>query len=63
MKIVAELDDVKLELARSLGGIESVSNLLDLALDAYIAKGKRNNLSNILGTNSFEEDLSDSKDK
>lgn len=57
MKTSVELDDTKLELARSLTGIKTIKDILDHALDAYIAQNRRKDLANLLGTDFFEGSL------
>jgi len=57
MKTSVELNDSKLELARSLGGAKTIRDLLDQALDAYIAQVRRRDMADMLGTDFFEGDL------
>ena len=57
MKTSVELNDSKLELAKSLGGVKTIRDLLDKALDAYIAQVRRKDMANMLGTDFFEGDL------
>ena len=57
MKTSVELDEEKVNLARSLAPQPSLRALLDASLDAYITRARRSSLANMLGTNFFEGDL------
>ena len=57
MKTSVELNEKKVELARKLGPTASLRQLLDKALDAYIAERRRGVVSELLGTSFFEGDL------
>ena len=57
MKTSVELDESKVELAKSLGGMKTIRDLLDQALDAYIAQVRRRDMADMLGTDFFEGDL------
>lgn len=57
MKTCVELNKEKVELAKSLTSVTVMRELLDKALDAYIAKARRNSLLSMLGTEFFEGDV------
>lgn len=57
MKTSVELNREKVELAKKLGRVPTLRELLDQALDAYIAKARRQSMSDLLGTRFFEGDL------
>lgn len=63
MKTSVELDDEKLALARKLGDAATLKELLDLALDAYIAQSRRMSMADMLGTDFFSGDLSKMRTK
>jgi hypothetical protein len=58
MKTSVELNDKKIELARKLAHSTTLRDLLDQALDAFIAQARRHNMAELLGTNFFEGNLS-----
>ena len=57
MKTSVELETEKVELARKLGNVPTLKELLDKALDAYIAQARRHSMAELLGTGFFEGDL------
>lgn len=57
IKTSVELEAAKVELARRLGKTSTLKELLDLALDAYIAQARRHSMAELLGSNFFEGDL------
>ena len=57
MKTSVELDDEKVKLAKKLSDASTLRELLDKALDAYIARARRNSMADLLGTNFFEGNL------
>lgn len=57
MKTSVELDQKKVELAKSLRGVKTIKELLDKALDSYIAQNKRQNMADLMGTGFFDGDL------
>ncbi len=63
MKTSVELNDEKLLLARSLSASKTIKDVLDEALDCLIAQGRRRNLANILGTDFFEGDLDNIRER
>ena len=63
MKTSVELDDQKVALAKKLSPSITLKELLDHALDDYIARVRRHSLADMLGTNFFEGDLSKSRDR
>lgn len=63
MKTSVELNDSKLELARSLGSAKTIRDILDHALDAYIAQSRRKDLATLLGTDFFEGDLDNLRER
>lgn len=56
MKTSVELETEKVELARRLGKSSTLKELLDHALDAYIAQARRHSMAALLGTGFFEGD-------
>jgi len=54
MKTSVELQTDKVELARKLGRITTLKQLLDKALDAYIAQARRHSMAELLGTGFFK---------
>jgi hypothetical protein len=57
MKTSVELDEKKVKLARKLSDTTTLRDLLDQALDAYIARERRNSMSELLGTRFFDGNL------
>ncbi len=56
MKTSVEIDEEKLALARKLAPSRTLRDLLDQALDAFIAQARRMAMVEMLGTNFFEGD-------
>lgn len=56
IKTSVELDGEKVELAKGLGKVHTLRELLDKALDAYIAQNRRLSMVQLLGTGFFEGD-------
>ncbi len=54
MKTSVELDEEKLNLARKLGGTNSIKETLNNALDALIAQSRRQGMFEMLGTDFFD---------
>lgn len=63
MKTSVELDEDKVTLARKLAGASSLRELLDKALDAYIAQSRRLAMADMLGTDFFKGDLNKMRKK
>ena len=63
MKTSVELNDEKVALAKKLGYPSTLKELLDKALDAFIADARRGNLAAMLGTEFFEGNLRTMRDK
>ena len=57
MKTSVELEAEKVDLAKRLGKTSTLKDLLDKALDAYIAQARRHSMVELLGTNFFDGDL------
>lgn len=57
MKTSVELNDEKVKLAKKLSDSSTLKELLDKALDAYIARARRDSMANLLGTEFFEGNL------
>ena len=57
MKTSVELDDAKVKLAKKLSDTSTLKELLDQALDAYIARARRLSMGELLGTSFFEGNL------
>ena len=57
MKTSIELDDQKVALAKKLGGANTLKQMIDLALDAYIQQIRRQSMADLLGTDFFEGNL------
>ena len=57
MKTSVELNREKVALAKKLGHSVTLKDLLDRALDAYIAEARRHAMADILGTGFFEGNL------
>lgn len=54
MKTSVELETEKVDLAKRLGKATTLKELLDHALDAYIAQARRHSMAELLGTGFFE---------
>lgn len=63
MKTSVELDEKKVRLAKKLSESETLKELLDRALDAYIARCRRRAFADILGTSFFEGNLKKMRSK
>lgn len=50
MKTSVELEVGKVDLAKRLGKASTLKELLDQALDAYIAQARRHSMADLLGT-------------
>ena len=57
IKTSVELESGKVALAKQLGRVSTLKELLDKALDAYIAQARRHSMAELLGTDFFEGDL------
>ena len=57
MKTSVEINEDKIELAKKLGNTQTLRELIDQALDAYISKKRRHALADLLGSNFFEGQL------
>ena len=57
MKTSVELEVEKIDLAKRLGNVSTLKELLDRALDAYISQARRHSMADLLGTGFFEGDL------
>jgi hypothetical protein len=57
MKTSVELDEEKVRLAKSLSNSSTLKELLNRALDAFIAQSRRLEMASMLGTNFFKDDL------
>lgn len=57
MKTSVELNAEKVALAKKLGHVTTIRELLDQALDAYISRARRLSMMELLGTRFFEGDL------
>ncbi len=53
-KTSVELETEKVDLAKRLGQVSTLRELLDLALDAYIAQARRHSMAKLLGTGFYE---------
>lgn len=49
MKTSVEIDEDKLNVAKRLGHVGTLRELLDLALDSYIAQQRRQSIAAVLG--------------
>jgi hypothetical protein len=58
MKTSVELNEEKVNKAKSLSNAKTIKGILDEALDCLIAQGRRKKLADILGTDFFDGDLS-----
>lgn len=56
-KTSVELESEKVDLAKRLGRVSTLKELLDKALDAYIAQARRHSMAELLGTDFFAGDL------
>ena len=63
MKTSVELDDEKVAMAKKLSPSMTLKDLLDRALDAYIARVQRGTIADLLGTDFFEGDLRKSREQ
>lgn len=63
MKTSVELDDEKVALAKRLAHSSTLKELLDKALDAFIAQARRHSMAELLGTGFFEGNLKKMRDK
>lgn len=61
MKTSVELDEKKVALAKKLGGQRTIKDLLDKALDEYIARARRLAMAELLGTNAIDKKYAKSK--
>ena len=57
MKTSVELNNEKVAAAKKIGHVSTLKELLDQALDAYIAQARRRAMAEMLGTDFFEGDL------
>lgn len=57
-KTSVELETAKVDLAKKLGNVATLRELLDRALDAYIAQARRHSMAQMLGSGFFDGDLS-----
>ena len=57
MKTSVELDEDKVKLAKKLSSVSTLKELLDQALDVYIARARRLSMIELLGTTLFEGNL------
>lgn len=57
MKTSVEIDENKVKIAKKIGGISTLRALIDLALDAYIARARRLSMAEMLGTGFFSGSL------
>ena len=57
MKTSVEIDEKKLKIAKSFGGAQTLRELIDQALDAFINEQKRRSISRILGTGMISGNL------
>jgi hypothetical protein len=57
MKTSVELDDQKVKMAKDLAHVSTLRELLDRALDAFIAETRRKNMASLLGTDFFDGHL------
>ncbi len=63
MKTSVELEIEKVNLAKKLGGVSTLKELLDKALESYIAQARRHSMAQLLGTGFFEGNLSEMRKK
>lgn len=57
MKTSVELKKEKVETAKALGNVTTIKELLDKALDSYIAQQRRLSMLKLLGTGFYGGDL------
>lgn len=57
MKTSVEIDESKVKLAKRLGEVETLRELIDLALDSFIAQQRRRSMASILGKGMISGDL------
>lgn len=57
MKTSVEIDEKKLKLAKKFGNASTLRDLIDQALDAYIARARRLSMADVLGTDFFGASL------
>ena len=57
MKTSVELDDDKVRLAKKIAAGVTLRDLLDKALDAFIAQARRKSMADMLGTHFFKGKL------
>jgi len=57
IKTSVELESGKVQLAKQLGRVGTLKELLDKALDAYIAQARRHSMAELLGTDFFDGSL------
>lgn len=55
MKTSVELDEKKVREAKQLTAVSTLRELLDKALDAYIARAKRFAMADMLGTGAIDK--------
>lgn len=58
MKTSVVIDEKKLSLAKKLGNIHTTREVIDKALEAYIAQVRRQSMVNLLGSGFFDQSLS-----
>ena len=63
MKTSVEIDEKKAALAKKLGGANTLRQLIDEALDAYIQRARRGAMADLLGTDFFEGNLDRSRER
>jgi len=63
MKTSVELDEKKVNLAKKLTHTGTLKELLDKALDAFIARVRRQTMADMLGTDFFEARLKEMRVK
>ncbi|MGE4232545.1 MAG: type II toxin-antitoxin system VapB family antitoxin [Bacteriovoracia bacterium] len=63
MKTSVEVDEEKVRLAKQLGHISTLKELLDKSLDAYIALARRKSMLDLLGTDFFSGSLKEMRKK
>lgn len=57
MKTSVEIDEQKAKLARKLSDASTLRELIDQALDAFIAQARKKSMAQMLGTHFFEGNL------
>lgn len=57
MKTSVEIDPKKIKLAKELSKTETLRELIDKALDEYIARARQLQMLDMLGTNFFDDSL------